>query len=83
MGAQYSLIYGAMATLQRAGVVRITFMGESAGKAGAEPMRAPRQPVAILQALGLHLLLLVPFVGLLFQRTPQPRPWPAARSKRC
>ena len=34
MGAQYSLIYGAMATLQRAGVVRITFMGESAGKAG-------------------------------------------------
>ncbi len=34
MGAEYSLIYGAMATLQRAGVVRITFMGESVGSSG-------------------------------------------------
>ncbi len=34
MGAQYAVIYGAMAALQRAGVVRITFMGESAASAG-------------------------------------------------
>ena len=34
MGAQYSLIYSAMATLQRAGVTRITFLGESAGSPG-------------------------------------------------
>lgn len=34
MGAEYSLIYTVMAALQRAGVVRITFMGESAGSAG-------------------------------------------------
>lgn len=34
MGAEYALIYTAMAALQRAGVVRITFMGESAGSAG-------------------------------------------------
>lgn len=34
MGAQYAMIYSAMATLQRAGVVRITFMGESAGDSG-------------------------------------------------
>ena len=35
MAARYAVIYGAMATLQRAGVVRITFMGEAAGNPGS------------------------------------------------
>ncbi len=34
MAAQYATVFSAMATLQRAGVVRITFMGESAASAG-------------------------------------------------